>query len=315
MTKKKDNTFDSFIAYLREQGRSKNTISNYLADLFHFTRWHELTHGEKLMIDAERVTPSDVRKYVDTMVRHKLSPNTANRRLASLSAYFRYGMETKQIVADPTKDIRWLKQTATSARRLARKQRWLDREQRLTLQRVVEYRCQFVALHPDRRRSIWQLRDAMLVTVMLHTGLRVAEVVNLNQSDVDLKPRSGTLHVRGKGKKYRDMPLNAEARDALQKWLAVRPNSDAPAVFISQFMRRMTTRTIERVITEYGTKAKLAPLTPHMLRHTFAKTLVDRGVPIDQVAALLGFSNLNAARIYTQPSQQDLVRAVATLDE
>ena len=296
--------FDPFAAYLREQDRSENTVSGYLADLTHFTRWHELTNGEKLTM--ENVTPIDVREYRDTMMRHKLSPNTANRRLASLSAYFRFGMETEQIAADPTAKIRPVKQIASSVR-------WLDRKQRFALQRIIEQACQLSALHHYPRRSLWQLRDAMLVTVMLHTGVRVAEVANLDQSDVDLKPRSGTIHVRGKGNKHRDVPLNAEARDALQKWLAVRPNPDTPAVFVSQFMRRMTTRTIERVISEYGTKAKLAPLTPHMLRHTFAKTLVDRGVPIDQVATLLGHSNLNTTRIYTQPSQQDLERAVATL--
>jgi site-specific recombinase XerD len=80
-------------------------------------------------------------------------------------------------------------------------------------------------------------------------------------------------------------------------------------------MGRMTTRSIERVVGDYGQAARLDKLTPHMLRHSFAKVLVDRGVSIDQVAQLLGHSNLNTTRIYTRPSEQDLARAVEMLGE
>ncbi len=86
-------------------------------------------------------------------------------------------------------------------------------------------------------------------------------------------------------------------------------------MLVSQLLARITTRSIERVVEEHAHRARLERLTPHMLRHTFAKMLLERGVPLDQVATLLGHSNLNTTRIYTTPSAQDLANAVEALVE
>jgi integrase/recombinase XerC len=132
----------------------------------------------------------------------------------------------------------------------------------------------------------------------------------LDVGDVELNPRSGRVQVRGKGRKARAVPLNAEAREKLQVWLAARPTTETSALFVSQMSTRVTTRTVERVVTEYGYRARFDNLTPHTLRHTFAKSLVDGGVPIEQVAKLLGHSRLNTTRIYTDPNERDLEKAL-----
>lgn len=298
---------DQFTHALADNDRSPHTIHGYRTDLSDFAHWFEFTNGETFA--PSTITPTDVREYRQhLLISRKLKPATINRRLASLSAFARWAMETEQIEIDPTARIKAIAQVPSGPR-------WLDRKQRFALQRVIEQESQLAAAHPTRRRSLWRLRDASLVSLMLNTGLRVAEVSGLDLGDVEVKPRSGGVLVRGKGNKVRAVPLNAEGRLAIQQWLPLRPNTADPALFMSQMLRRLTTRSIERVVGEIGRRARLEKLTPHQLRHTFAKALVDKGVPIDQVAQLLGHSNLNTTRVYTTPSLRDLERAVEVLDE
>ena len=298
---------ENFAQELRDQDRSDNTVLGYLTDVKDFQRWFVQTKGENFSLPA--LTPTDIREYRQHLwTVRKLSPNTVNRRLASLSALTTWGMTQEQIKVDPMSNIKYIKQVRVA------KCRWLDKKGRFALQRVIEKELQESSRLPHRR-SLWRQRDAVLVTLMLKTGLRVAEVAALDVSDVELNPRSGRVKVRGKGNKARVVPLNAEAREKLQMWLAAHPTTETSALFVSQMLTRVTTRTVERVVTEYGYMARLEHLTPHALRHTFAKALVDRGVPIDQVAKLLGHSNLNTTRIYTEPNERDLEKAVNMLVE
>lgn len=296
-----------FKRFLQDTDRSPNTVSGYLEDLKDFTQWFENTNGE--VFTPMALTPSDVRAYRQHLLNErKLKPNTINRRLASLAAFARWARAIGQIESDPTTRIQSVEQVPPGPR-------WLDRKQRFALQRVIEQEQQMAEAQPDQRRSLWRGRDAALMTLLLHTGLRVSEAAGLDVNAVELKPRSGKVTVQGKGTKVRSVPLNAEARAALERWLSARPECETPALFVSQMLKRMTPRTIERIVTEYGHKAKVDGLTPHVLRHTFAKTLIDRGVPIDQVATLLGHASLNTTRIYTLPSEQDLQKAVEALME
>ena len=299
--------FQPFIRHLQDNDRSHNTVTGYLADLADFARWFEATNGEQLTPAA--ITPTDVRAYRQhLLVSRKLSPNTINRRLSAVSAYCRWAMEARLIESGPTARIRPVQLVSHGPR-------WLDRKQRFALQRVIEQERQMAAAHPDRRRSLWRARGAVIMSVLLNTGLRVAELGLLDVQDAKLKPRSGQVTVRGKGNKVRTVPLNAAARESISHWLGLRPEVEDAALFISQLLARITTRSIERVVAEYGHAARLERLTPHMLRHTFAKTLVDKGVSIDQVATLLGHASLNTTRIYTTPGQRDLEQAVELIGE
>lgn len=300
------NFLKDFEQYLTDADRSLYTVTGYLNDLGDFIHWFERTNDEAFSSAA--ITPSDARAYKQHLLGRKLKAATINRRLASLSAYARWAIETGQIESNPVAKIQLVEQVKAGPK-------WLDRKQRFALQRAVEQQLQLADTQPNCRRSLWRTRDAVLMTLLPNTGLRVAEVASLDLTDVELKPRSGKVTVRGKGTKMRVVPLNAEARAALQRWLNLRPRVETPAVFISQFLVRLTTRSLERVVAEYGQRAKLEALTPHVLRHTFAKTLVDRNVPIDQVGTLLGHANLNTTRIYTTPGERDLEKAVETLLE
>ena len=144
-----------------------------------------------------------------------------------------------------------------------------------------------------------------------HTGLRVSEAITLTQRDVQLSERKGQVTVRGKGTKQRTVPLNTEARQALQAWLDVRPITADDAVWIStETDCALTVRSVQHVFERYGRAAHVEHLSPHVLRHCFGKNLIDAEVSLEKVAALLGHSNLNTTRIYITPSEQDLAQAV-----
>jgi site-specific recombinase XerD len=136
--------------------------------------------------------------------------------------------------------------------------------------------------------------------------------------DVELSERKGSVLVRrGKGNKQRSVPLNAEARKAVQDWLEVRPSGSDPFLWISveyEGAEGLTSRAIQRVLRRYGNDAGLDDLTPHVLRHTFAKNLANSNVGLEKIAALLGHASLNTTRIYVAPDARDLERAVEQLE-
>ncbi len=138
-------------------------------------------------------------------------------------------------------------------------------------------------------------------------------IIRLGLDDVTLNACSGWVQVRyGKGGKAREVPLSLDARKALAAWLEARerhPYADDPHLFLGQ-RGPLSGPGIYRIVTKYGRLAGIESLTPHTLRHTFAKNLIDAGEPLTVVAAHMGHESLNTLAIYTRPSREDLLRAV-----
>jgi integrase/recombinase XerC len=154
-------------------------------------------------------------------------------------------------------------------------------------------------------------RDIALITLMLNTGLRVSEVSELKLNDVKIAPRKGSVVVRGgKGGKFRTIALNLDARKALQGYLSETDLEDGGYLFVGQRGGPLQPPGIYYLVNRYAYDARLEDVTPHTLRHTFGKNLVDAGVPLDRVAQLLGHESVDTTRIYTTPSEQDLQREV-----
>jgi site-specific recombinase XerD len=192
--------------------------------------------------------------------------------------------------------------------------RWLTRSEQFALLRAAQEATQLGYLkaqgHLDQPSAIWSRRDAAILVLLLNTGLRLSEAEALNLSDIEINERSGSVHVRqGKGRKERNVPLNHDVRTALQTWLEVRPDEDTKALLVSQKGGRLSSRAIARVIKKIAARAGLDNVSPHTLRHSFAKNLVDADVGLEKVATLLGHESLETTRIYTQPSQADLQAA------
>jgi integrase/recombinase XerD len=160
------------------------------------------------------------------------------------------------------------------------------------------------------------VRDRCLLLFLYHTGLRAGEVAAVHLHDLLLRERSGQVSVRrGKGNKARFVPLNAEVRRVIYDFLPVRPPCASQALFIGQRREPLSAHAIYDIVIKYGRLAGLEDVTPHTLRHTFARTLLAAGVPLSDVADLLGHRSLDTTRIYTKASEIDLAEAVAHLVE
>jgi site-specific recombinase XerD len=236
--------------------------------------------------------------------------STVNRKLAALSALMAWAKIAGKVPSDPTEGIKLVKQVASTPK-------WLDKKEQFSLQRAIEKDLQLSKLRYPKRWNT-RRRDASLVQFLLNTGLRLSETVALRLNDVQLSERKGSVLVRmGKGNKQRNIPLNAEAREALQSWLAVRPQTESDFVWVAveDVADGLSGRAVQRVMKRYAQDAGLHEFTPHIARHTFAKNLVNNGVGLEKIASLLGHSSLNTTRIYITPDEHDLEMAVGKLEK
>ncbi len=160
-------------------------------------------------------------------------------------------------------------------------------------------------------------RDQALALVPFYAGARISEIVALDIDDVPRSAHKGVLRILGKGEQVRPVPLHPLLQATLNGWLAERadwPGADTPALFLNQRGERLSVRGAHATITGIAAAAGLDDdTTVHILRHTFATTLVRGGTDLVIVAELLGHARLETTRIYTRPSAEDRTRALDLL--
>jgi site-specific recombinase XerD len=302
-----DQSLQEFSLALAAKERSPITIRGYLSDMRLFTSWFANHYTEPLTF--ENLSAASVRAYKQYLLDEPAKPKTINRRLASIAAFADWARQAGYLKeANPAVGVTKVNQALLSPR-------WLDRKQQTALLRAVEKEVE-TAIRRYPRLQVAHLRDAAIVYLLLNTGLRVKEVVGLRLSDVLLTERKGTVIVRqGKGGKRREIPLNAQARKALQNYLEARPDVSADSFFIGQSNQGIQEKTVQRAVKRFAYAAGMEDVSAHMLRHTFAKSLIDKGVTLEKVAALLGHSDLSTTQIYTTPGERDLLEAVDKLDQ
>jgi integrase/recombinase XerD len=288
-----DRLVGRFLQDLERQETAPKTRDAYRLDLLHFAGWFVQTVGETFTPEA--VTPTDVREYRGYLIIvEKRQPATVNRRLAALRRFFQWAKASGLVKELPTENAKGI---ASSPRA----PHWLEKRDVDRLIRTVE-----------RHGST---RDLAIVLTLRHTGIRVSELSSLTVGDVETSERKGTLTVRsGKGSKFRVLPLNVDARQAIAAYLKVRPTVSAEQLFIGQRGQGISSRAVELLVTEYGRLAGLEDVTPHTLRHSFGKHALDAGADLVSVSALLGHQRLETTAIYTTPSQRDLEKVVEKLE-
>lgn len=298
---------DEFQVYLLAEDRSPVTISGYVGDVGLFARWFEKQNQEALI--PEGLTNDAVRGYKQYLLEQANKPKTINRRLASLATYAHWLEQAGYVKngRNPVQGVKAVKEVALAPK-------WLDKKQRAALLRSVDKEVDGAMRRYPRLRLMY-LRDAAIVKLILFTGLRVGEIIHLRLSDIVLDKRKGSVIVReGKGTKWREIPLNAKVRKAIIDYLRIRPEVESEYLLLGQRNEEIKSKTVQRAVGRFADQTGLNDVTPHTLRHTFAKSLIDSGVSLDKVATLLGHSNLNTTRIYTTPGVQDLEDAVYGLE-
>jgi len=284
-----------FLQYLRvECNASQLTTKSYGEDLAALCDYLAETHGDHLPAPGD-VTVLDLRGYVAALHQWGYSRATIARRLASLRGFFRFGQREGWTKTNPAKPLR-------NPRKGRSLPHFLSAED---IGRLLH------APPPDQPAG---LRDRAILETMYSAGLRIGELVSLSDGDLDFA--AGVLRVRGKGRRERLAPVGSYAAAALRRWLRVRkldprePSGAECPVFVNKFGRRITTRSVGRMLEKY---LKITGLdgrtTPHSLRHSFATHLLDRGADIRSVQELLGHKSLVTTQIYTHVSTSALREA------
>jgi integrase/recombinase XerC len=282
---------EAFLSDLARAGRSPRTLAGYGKDLADFAAWMEGRYGEAF--DPKATLPEDLRDYRQHLLsvrRH--APATINRRVSALRAFFAFLAARGEIPSNPAARLSGVRTARPAPKALS------DAELRRLLR--------------EARRSSNPLHRAVIL-LLAHTGLRASELCALRLADVSLSERRVKITVRGKGEKVREVPLNAEAREALREWLAARPSVPEDALFIGR-RGPLTPSGVWRIVTACARRAGLEGAHPHTLRHTFATRLLrEAGADLVTVAELMGHESLNTTARYTRPSEADLEAAVERL--
>lgn len=287
-----DKLVEQFSEYLQKQDRAEKTVRAYISDLQSFSVWFKQSNGEKLT--SRNFTPTDVREYRQWLVSRGTAPSTVNRHLATLRILGKW--------LDVDLDIKGINDQNMAPR-------WLDRKEQAALIRETE---KAINAAQTETAKVQALRDKAVIILLLNSGLRISELCTLALNDIEITDRKGKLVVRqGKGGKHREVPLNSIARDALKPWMKV--HAKGVWLFSGKQGDRLSPSGVYRRLTELARRANIEDVSPHTLRHTFSKNLVDSGVGLERVATLLGHANLNTTRIYTTPSKRDLEKAVEQL--
>ena len=272
---------DQFLHHLSsERNYSENTLKAYATDLGEF-----LDFLEDRGVSVAGVGTRDVRGYLAKLRASGLGRSTVARRLAAIRSFYRYLHQYGEISKNPLLGLRTPR-----------------REQKLPRFLTVDDVTRLMDA-PDA--SSWPgVRDSAILETLYGAGLRVSELVGLDDQDLDLQQE--LLHVRGKGTKERLAPVGGCAVRALKTYLAARdrrdfPDRDAHAVFLnSRKGGRLTARSVRRIMQKYLNEAGLdGRLSPHSLRHSFATHMLNNGADLRTVQELLGHENLSTTQIYT----------------
>ena len=281
---------ERFLAHLaHERQLSEHTVRAYRHDLNQIAVWLA-DQGEREAESIERLDEAGIRRYTAWRHRQGVSGKTLQRELSSLRGFYRWLLRENQAVANPAVGLRAPK----SPRKLPHT---FDADQ-------------LGALLDPADEDPLMIRDTAMVELFYSSGLRLAELVSVDLGDIDMS--EGELGVIGKGSKSRRVPVGRKAREAIERWLAVRPalaNRDERALFVSLRGGRIHPRTVEKRLARWALERGASRhLHPHLLRHSFATHLLESSGDLRAVQELLGHTDIGTTQIYTHLDFQHLAQ-------
>ena len=274
-------SIDTYLGYLRDVRRmSPNTVSSYARDLAALA-----SYAEKHQRSIENLDRRDLEAFARALMTQGLAPRSVARAIACVRGLYKFLLVEKRVSADPAEDLR-----APRAWPALPKYLDLDEVDRLLAQ-------------PDTSTPRG-VRDKALIELLYATGLRVTELLSLKAADINLT--AGYLTCIGKGDKERIVPLGESAADWVRRYIAeARPallkSRKSNWLFVNAKGGTQLSRVgFWKVLKEYGIKAGVSrDLSPHVLRHSFATHLLERGADLRAIQMMLGHADLSTTQIYT----------------
>ena len=286
--KKVNDLLDAYLDHLRvERGLARNTLEAYSRDLTEFVRWVEENLGRPLRDLKEE----DVRFYFLGKKQRGMSARSLRRKASSLRGLYRFLQKEGYVDEDPTQLLEVPRLGVPLPRDLT-----LDEVDRLLAQ-------------PDSAEALG-IRNQAMLELLYATGLRVSELLGLRLQDLNLEV--GYVVAYGKGKKERLVPVGEVALEKLKEYLnSVRPglvkSGRAPYLFLNRSGNRLSRQGFWKLLNRYALQAGISsPVTPHVLRHSFATHLLERGADLRSVQLMLGHASISTTQIYTHLNRERL---------
>lgn len=280
----------SFLTHVKvEKGLSANTYSAYKRDLAKFEEF-----AKKRKLELEKITRNELVDFLASLYRQQLESKTVARHLVSLRNFFRYAQVQDLIVEDPAANLESPKIRKSLPGYLR-----LEEVEKLLAQ-------------PDGSTPLG-LRDRAMLEVLYSAGLRVSELTSLRVTDMDTKV--GCVRCIGKGDKERVVPVGRKALGMVEKYLRdgrsqlvrASKNSGGAFLFVNRRGGKISRVGVWKILSNYGKQAGLrTALTPHMLRHSFATHLLERGADLRSVQLMLGHADISTTQIYTHVVEERL---------
>jgi integrase/recombinase XerD len=278
---------EEFLFYCRsEKGLAANTLEAYRRDLEKLV--HYCASRKRDVLEAG---VDDLRGFVDSLYKAKLTGRSIARHIASIRNFYKYYVGRDRIEQDPTADITPPKQ-------------WKRLPKYLTLDEVDR-----LLDAPDHGRPLG-LRDRAMLQLLYATGLRVSELVSVETQN--LNSEMGLLRLTGKGGKQRLVPVGREALSAIEDYAKngrprILKGKASKFLFINARASRITRQNFWLRLKKYGLEARIInPLAPHVVRHSFATHLLEHGADLRSVQIMLGHSDISTTEIYTHVLRERL---------
>jgi integrase/recombinase XerD len=285
---------------------SLRSLRAYAYDLLHLARWFDHTRHS-----LHRLNQSLLLDYVRHQLEHQPAPTaqTINHRLCVLRCVYRFH-HSQEIPGKPLFQRRY---STRSSLGYGRRQTKITTNLRLRQPRRL-----IVPLSADQVARFWKgfrtFRDLAMVALMLQNGLRSCEVLQLQLEDLLLS--EARLHVLGKGRKQRFLPLTANTLQVLQNYLHLeRPLTNSSTLFVSLKGRRrgqpMTTAGLRSLFRHHRLVSKVPQANPHRFRHTFGSDMVRAGISLPALMHLMGHADIHTTMLYVQLAPEDVWREFA----
>ena len=287
-----DEHLDSFLVYLTmNRGLSKNTIESYSRDISSLTAFL----GKRGISDSTAVSEHEIAAFFEHLRKKKLSPRSVARNIVSLKQFFRFLLTEKVITGDPMRNTVSPKPAKTLPHTLSLSE------------------VETLLREPEKGKSEKALRDRAMLEVLYATGVRVSELVSLELNRVNLD--HGYVITLGKGSKERIVPIGNAAIRKIRDYLSdarpklLRGRSSEYLFVTSRTASKMSRQRFWRIIKDYALAAGIhSHITPHVLRHSFATHLLERGADLRSIQAMLGHSDISTTQIYTYVEKERLKR-------
>lgn len=282
MTDNLSSAVDSFLDFMKfSKGRSDNTVVSYAVDLSQFVDY---------LLQQERTSPREIesgniRGFLREIVGFGFARTSAARKLSAIKSWMAYLLECGLIEKDPAATVKGPKLPGRLPRAIA-----------------FEDVVRLIEEGPEGEQL---LRDRALLEILYGCGLRVAETVDIDGTDVDLDER--WIRVKGKGRKERMVPMGRPALAALRAYGEAEGSLGEGPLFRGPEGTRLTVRTVHRVVTRAARRVGLSGVTPHVLRHSYATHMLEGGASLRVLQELLGHESLVTTQRYLKITADQLL--------